>query len=345
MKNLVKLLILISFVTSCKKTPDVPPQNTTLSGGVFIVDEGNFMGGNGSLSFYSYDSLKVFNNLFYKANGRPLGDVPNSMIIKDDNAYIVVNNSGKIEVVDQSTLVSRATITGLISPLNMLLINDSKAYVSSLYSDSIAIINLSNNTISGHINIRRTSEAMLLYGTKAFVSSWVGGNEILVIDATNDSVIDSIKVGSEPESMAADRDGMIWVLCDGGYSPHENAKLVKIDPASRSVVKTLVFPSKNSYPSCLRIDGLRQNLYYLDNGVRTLDITSTEIPGTTFIIQQNGEYLYKLGINPLNGDILVTNAVDFSQPGYVSVYTSKGNLITTQQAGIAPGNMWFRIRN
>jgi len=169
MKKLTNLLLLLTVLVACKKTPDIPSVNYTMGGGVYIMDEGNFMGGNGSLSFYSYDSLKMYNDIFTKANGRPLGDIPYSMIIKDDNAYIVVNNSGKIEVADQATLQSKATINGLISPRNMMVINDSKAYVTSLYSDSVAIISLSNKSISGYINIRRTSEAIVLVGNKAYI--------------------------------------------------------------------------------------------------------------------------------------------------------------------------------
>ena len=155
MKNLVKIIILPLILTSCLKVPNSQNLNYTFTGGVFIVNEGNFRGGNGSLSFYSYDSSKIFNDLFYSINGRPLGDVPNSMAIKGNNAYIVVNNSGKIEVINSGTLVSVATITGLISPRYISFINDYKAYVSSLYSDSVAIINLTDNAISGYINLRR----------------------------------------------------------------------------------------------------------------------------------------------------------------------------------------------
>lgn len=344
MKKLTNLLLLLTVLVACKKTPDIPSVNYTMGGGVYIMDEGNFMGGNGSLSFYSYDSLKMYNDIFTKANGRPLGDIPYSMIIKDDNAYIVVNNSGKIEVADQATLQSKATINGLISPRNMMVINDSKAYVTSLYSDSVAIISLSNKSISGYINIRRTSEAIVLVGNKAYISNWAGGNEIMVINTNNDSVTDSIKVGLEPQSMAIDKNGMIWVLCDGGWAQQDYAKLIQINPATDLVVKTLTFPTKETTPSSLRIDGLRQNLYYLDNGVKQMDITSNELPGTTFVIQKAGESFYNIGVNPVNGDLFVTDAVDYSQQGYVSVYSSKGSLITKQKAGIIPGNMYFKIK-
>ena len=148
---------------------------------------------------------KVTNDLFYTVNGRPLGDVPNSIIINGDKAYIVVNNSGKIEVVDSTTLASIETISGLISPRYMTVINDNKAYVSSLYSDSVAIINLTNIAISGYINLRRTSEAITLVGNKAFISNWAGGKEVMVINTITDKLIDSIAVGIEPESMVVDR--------------------------------------------------------------------------------------------------------------------------------------------
>ena len=121
-----------------------------------------------------------------------MGDVPNAMAIKGDIAYIIVNNSGKIEIADQATLDSKGTITGLISPRNICFVTDYKAYVSSLYSDSITIINLSNNSIAGYINLRRTSESIAVAGNKAFISNWSGGDEIMVVNTLNDEVVDSI---------------------------------------------------------------------------------------------------------------------------------------------------------
>jgi len=54
MKNIVKLAILLLAVAGCSKPSGNPNLNYSFGGGVFIVDEGNFKSGNGSLSFYSY---------------------------------------------------------------------------------------------------------------------------------------------------------------------------------------------------------------------------------------------------------------------------------------------------
>ncbi len=344
MKNLVKITVLLLIVVSCTKTPDFSNLHYSFGGGVLILNEGNFRGGNGSLSFYSYDSSKIFNDLFYNVNGRSLGDVPNSIVIKGDKAYIVVNNSGKIEVIDKASLESRATIRGLISPRNIGIINDNKAYVSSLYSDSVAILNLTDFSISGYINLRRTSEAITVVGGKVFISNWAGGKEIMVISAINDKVVDSIKVGIEPESMVLDRFGKLWVLCNGGWARQNYAELIEINPPTNSIEKTLVFPTKDASPSCLSIDGIGQTLYFLDNGVREMDIGSGVLPLIHLIEQKPGEYFYKIGINPVNSDVFVTDAVDFAQQGYLSIYTPKGTFISKMKAGIIPGSMCFKLR-
>ncbi len=104
------------------------------------MNEGNFRSGNGSLSFFSYDSLKLFNHVFQEVNKRPLGDIPYSINILGGKAYIVVNNSGKIEVADQNNMTSAATIDGINSPRYIAFVSDVKAYVTSLYSDSVTII-------------------------------------------------------------------------------------------------------------------------------------------------------------------------------------------------------------
>ena len=344
MKNLIVYVVLIFALVACSKIPVVPPANSGFGGGVLILNEGNFRAGNSSLSFYSYDSSKVYNDLFYTINGRHLGDVANSMVIKADKAYIVVNNSGKIEVVDQLTLSSTAIINGLISPRNMSVVSDSKAYVSSLYSDSVAIINLANSTISGYINLRRTSEAIVVAGNKAFISNWMNGNEVMVVNTLNNQVIDSIKVGVEPESMVIDRNGTLWVLCDGGWTHENYAKLITINITTDKVIKEYVFPTLQASPSCLKIDGFGQNIFYLDGGVRQMDITSDKLPAIPFILQGTGEYFYKIAVNPITSDVFVTDAADFIQQGYVLLYKNDGSFVSKQKVGIIPGSMCFRLR-
>jgi hypothetical protein len=344
MKNLTISAILLLVLVSCSKVPDVPPTNHAFGGGVLILNEGNFRAGNSSLSFYSYDSSKIYNDLFYTINGRHLGDVANSIVIKADKAYIVVNNSGKIEVVDQLSLASTATINGLISPRNMTIISDNKAYVSSLYSDSVAIINLANNSISGYINLRRSSEAIVVTGNKVFISNWMGGSELMVVNTLSDKVVDSIKVGIEPESMVVDKNGTLWVLCNGGWTRENFAKLITVNITNDKVIKEFQFPNLQASPSCLKIDGYGQNLFYLDGGVKQMDINSDKLPVIPIIQPGAGEYFYKIAINPINSDIFVTDAADFVQQGYVLLYKNDGTFVSKQKADINPASMCFRLR-
>ena len=341
MKKTVVIILLFTLFVSCKKNEE-KPMGTFLAGdGVFIINEGNFMGGNGSLSFYSYDSTQIYNDLFQNVNGRPLGDVPNSIGIIGDKVYIVVNNSGKIEVMRKNTLESLTTITGLISPRNIGFVNTAKAYVTSMYSDSLIIVNLNDNSISGYINLRRSSESIVVEGDKAFVANWVGGKEVMVINTDTDEVVDSIEVGIEPESMAVDMNNKIWVLCNGGWTRENFAELDRINPATNEIEVQIVFPSKQASPSCLTADGTREFLYYLEGGVRKMNISATDLPSEP-LIPESDRYFYKLGINPVNSDIFVTDAVDYQQNGYLLYYNSDGTLVSSQMADIIPGSMCFK---
>ena len=344
MKRIPIIVLFLALIVSCKKNEE-PTGGSFLAGdGVFLINEGNFMGGNGSLSYYSYDSSKIYNDLFTEVNGRPLGDVPNSMEVYGDVAFIVVNNSGKIEVIKKSTLQSVTSITGLISPRNIGMINSSKAYVTSMYSDSLIILNLNNLTVSGYVNIRRSSESIVISGDKAFVASWVGGNEVMVINTLTDEVTDSVVVGVEPESMVIDKNNMLWVLCNGGWMRENFAELDGINTMTNTIEKHIVFPTIQASPGCLRIDGGGETLYYLENGVRRMSIASQELPAEP-LIPQSGTYFYKLGINPSNGDIFVTDAVDYQQNGHLLYYNSTGALVSDQLADIIPGSMCFKPSN
>lgn len=345
MKKLLFLILSLSLALSCTKEPNPvndEPAKTFLSGpGAFVINEGNFRGGNGSVSYFSYDSMKVFNDIFTIVNQRPLGDIPYSMELTDSKAYIVVNNSGKIEVTDLDDLSSLATIKGLESPRYLSLINESKAYVTSLFSDSITIIDLKSNSITGYININQTSEAILTRYSTAYVTSWAGGNKIIIINTVANQVTDSIEVGHEPESMVIDRNDNLWVLCNGGWAREHFAELVAISTKTNMITKRIVFPSINDSPTCLKIDKEGLNLYFLNNGVVRMSVFENKIPEEV-LIPQNDRLFYKLAVNPLNNEIFVTDVVDYVHRGKLLRYSEDGDLLSEFETSIIPGTICFR---
>jgi YVTN family beta-propeller protein len=347
MKKTGNLMIIFFAIllASCKKTgsdTDLNSVEDMLTGeGVFIINEGNYLSGNGSLSFYSYGSGEIYNNIFSKANGRPLGDIPYSMEISGNKGYIVVNNSGNIEVVDKNTMLTIKTISGLVSPRNILLINTEKAYVSSLYSNSLSIVNLLSGTIVGSIKIRRSSEAMVLSGNKAYVASWYSGKDIMVLNTSSDNVIDSIEVAPEPESIVLDKNNKLWVLCNGGYTRQNFAELIVVNTASDEIERHFVFPAKSLSPSGLQINSTRDTLYYIENGLWQMSIQSNALPSKPFKTSSN-RLIYKLGIDRRNGRIFYTDAMDYQQKGYVLQLNSMGKTIDSCRADIIPGSFCFK---
>ncbi|MBA4321957.1 MAG: cell surface protein [Odoribacter sp.] len=344
LKTLISIISTLLFISCEKAGPesDIGSVEDCVKGdGVFIINEGNFMAGNGSLSFYSYTSGELYNDIFYRANGRKLGDVPYSMIISGDRGFIVVNNSGKIEIVNKNSVKVLNTISGLISPRKILPVNNEKAYVSSLYSNSVSIINLTTGAVSGSVNIRRSSEAMVLLSDKAYISSWYKGKDIIVVNTTTDKVIDSIAVAPEPESMVLDKNNKLWILCSGSYAGDIFAELLSVNTLTNEIEKKFVFPSKLIYPSSLQINGTRDTLYFVENGLWRMSIQASALPGKPFK-PANGRLIYKLGVDPRNGRIFYTDALDYQQKGYLLQLNQEGMPVDSCRGDIIPGSFCFK---
>lgn len=340
------ILIILPHLLSCVREFNpviIGTDETYLAGeGVFILNEGNFRSGNGSLSFYSYDSLKMFDNVFQDKNNRPLGDVPYSMGMDGGKAYILVNNSDKIEVAGSNDMKSITTIKKIVSPRYISFIGGTKAYVTSLYSDSVTILDLMANSVSGFIDLKKSSEAIVTLSTRAYAASWAGGNKVMVINTMTDEVIDSIEVGIEPESMVIDKNGTLWVLSNGGWKRENFAELIAINTKTNSIDKRFTFPAVTDSPTCLQINDSGATLFYLFNGVRRMEIDASALPTEVFISEQNHVF-YRMGVNPSNGEIFITDAGDYVQKGKVIRYSNEGVFISEMTADIIPGNLCFKI--
>lgn len=341
--GLAAILVLVSSCESGKNDLSdsiyIPPGD-----GLFIVNEGNFMWGNGSVSFFSFDSMKIYNDVFSNINGRPPGDVPNFIAIHDNRAFIVVNNSNKIEVVDCFSFKTMGVITGLESPRQICFINDSEAYVSSLYSTKISVVDINSYSIKRFIVTGKTTEAMVLRNGRVYVSSWAGGNEVLEINTLTHQVTCSVTVGREPESMVFDNSGLLWVLCTGGYSGEFFPEISVVDPQQMSVIKTFTFPSKQAYPSSLVINHTGDTLYYIDQSVWMMPVNSAGLPQKPFI-NASGRTFYRIVKEPDGGRLFATNALDYQKKGFLLIADSRGIITDSARTGIIPGNMCFRYRN
>ena len=363
----IYILILFSILQSCMDDNALHNFNKLQindeSKGVFIINEGNFMYGNASLSYYNIATKKVTNNVFYDTNDLPLGDVAQSMTIKDSLGYIVINNSGKIYVININTYKYIGKITGLTSPRFIHFINDEKAYVTDLYSKNIAIINPFSFSTIGNINVnnnetrfsQHSTDQMVQYKNYLFINCWSYDNKILVINTENDEVTDSIEVTKQPNSMAIDKNNKLWVLSDGGFadSPYgqDTAAITRIDANNFAIEKIYKFSSLNSSPTKLQLNGAKDTLSFIygnwgngninNGGVYQMPINSETLPNTPFI-QQKKRLFYGLGIDPYNSDIYVSDAIDNTQNGYVYRYNANGDLIDSMKVGIIPGAFCFK---
>lgn len=331
----------ITTLVSCKRDtpPDpVPPVNAvyTQGQGVFITNEGNFTWGNASVSYYSFDHQLVVADAFQDANSIPLGDVCQSMTVVGSTGYIVVNNSGKIEVVNMSNFSRTATINGFTSPRYLLPVSTSKAYVSDLYSDGISIVDLTANTITGEINIPGWTERMINSNGKVFVTC-MERNQLYVVDPNTNSLTDSIAVSIGGNSIVSDANGKLWLLCMGDYATSTPGALHRINPATGLVEWSASFTAGH-YPMNLVINSTGTELYYIDQSVFKMQITDSQLPVTAYINAGTRNF-YGLGISPAN-EIYVADARDYVLPGMVYRYNS-GLAVDSVQVGVTPGNFCF----
>ena len=244
-------LVVIAFsalLSSCiKENPNGNSSTNVIasSGGVYVINEGNFLYGNSSLSYFNPTKNSVSEDVFKPTNNRSLGDVAQSIYVFNGKAYIVVNNSGKIEIADEKTMVVSGTISGLTSPRYFLPVNAGKAYVSDYKANAISIVDLISNTKTGSITCAGFTEEMISSNGKVFVTNKYR-NKIYVINPSTDKIIDSISVGYGSGSIKKDVAGKLWVLCEGDQTNLIDASLYRVDPATHAVLNYFNFKNNNA---------------------------------------------------------------------------------------------------
>ncbi|MCD6346916.1 MAG: YncE family protein, partial [Bacteroidales bacterium] len=223
------------------------------------------------------------------------------------------------------------------------------------YSTSIRIFDPAGYTLTGSIETRHSTEQMVLWNDYVFVSCWSFGNTILKIDTQSDLVVDSLQVTNQPNSMVIDKNNRLWVLSDGGFegSPmgEDFPALTQIDPETMKVLKVLPFPSKSGSPNNLVINENRDSLFFLhgswtgqsgfSSGVYAMSVNQNTLPDGP-LVPESHHLFYRLGIDPSQSVIYVSDALDYMQQGYVFRFTPQGSIIDSLKADRIPGFFAFQ---
>lgn len=355
-KNLLSAIALgaIVFLSACSKDPEtatpVIPNEDLFKTGVYIVNEGGFGMSNASIDLYSKDSNKVFSNVFEAVNGRPLGDVAQSMNIINGKGYIILNGSGKIEVIKAKNALSLNTISGFSSPRFMVNKDTLRGFVSDWVSNTVSEINLSTNEIVRSIPVGTGPEGMCIVGNKLFVANCGAyglDSTISIIDLTTNLETKKLYVGDAPVSIYADANGKIWVLCRGSYGIDFNttdddteAKFVRVNPTNETIEASIQIGLKGDHPDKMKMNATKNAIYYLSSynllpGVFKFNISDASAPTTAFI----DGYFYGIGYDRVTDEVYLADAIDFKQRGNMYRYNSTGTLVGTYQVGIIPNGI------
>jgi YVTN family beta-propeller protein len=339
-------VVIVAALSSCKKDGNNAVTGV-FSKGIFIVNEGPFQSGSGTITYFQPDSSLVKQDIFEAVNGRPLGNIAQSMTIYNGKGYIVVNNAGTVEVVDIATFKSSGTITGLVNPSELLVVDAAKAYVSD-WAGQIAVVDLNSNTITKTIAAASGPDAMLKSGNYVYVANSGGlgiDSIVTVIDFKTDKVVKVIPVGESPSGIVADGNGKIWVVCKGmGYNgyPYPTdtpGRLVRIDPASLAVDYTYYFTSNEIHPEKLHINEQKSMLYFLYNyGIYRFSLLSANALPEKLVSRS----FYSLGYESKTGYLYASDVKNYVSEGVVlRIKADDGTVVDSLPAGIVPRGFSF----
>jgi DNA-binding beta-propeller fold protein YncE len=323
------------------------------AGNVYIICEGNYTAGNASLYAYQPSKDSVFGDLYKTVNHQPLGDVFQSMQRIGDYLFLCINNSDKVVVLNAATWALAGAIT-ISKPRYILPVSATKAYITSEYSNKVHIINPQTLSETGVITLPfSNTEGMCKVYNDAFICTWdTSCNKLYKVDGATDAVTQSISLaGYAPQEVLIDKEQMLWVL-SGNQTLGRTASFTRIDPSSGAILTAFQFPS-TANPIKPVFNVTKDTLYFLEayngsatgasdnNGVYRMGIHAAALPAEAFIVQQQYQYFWALGINPTDNKIYLADAKDFNQKGVVYIYQPDGAQIASFKVGPGPGHFYF----
>ncbi|AYM99872.1 YncE family protein [Chryseobacterium sp. 3008163] len=371
MKKIYLFLVFFLILTaqSCREDYDYINYGAVYTGvqepedinikGLYVLNEGNMGSNKASIDFFDY-STGVFTENYYNAQNptvvNSLGDVGNDIKTYKDKLYAVINLSNYIEVMDAKT----AKHIGEIQIQNCRYINFHKdyAYITS-YGGAVGasqpgyVVKVDVNTLQivGKLYVGKQPDELEVVGDKLYVTNsgaYSGpdyDNTVSVIDLNTFTEIKKIPVAINLSKIKKDDTGKLWITSRGNFG-NIPPKTYVLNPQTDQVIKEFNIPVSN-------FSIVENRLYYISyewtSGGATssygiINTDTLEKTSNNFITDGTDTKIvipYGIAANPVNGDIFISDAKDYTSSGELFCYNKFGKLKWKVKTGDIPGHLTF----
>lgn len=351
MKYLILITYLFVISAGCKDETEVceSPCYSGERNGFFVVNEGPFQRGSGTILFYDSGQDKTCQRVYQRANcSEELGNIVQSMEFFGDEVFIVVNNSDKVIVADKKTFKFKKVVKDITLPRYFLPIDEEKSFITYWGNPGgVAVLDMNTYNVEKHILTGDGPEKMIQLDNDIYVVNSGGfgrDSTIVVIDIETESIVNTIVVGDNPNSILMDKTGALWVMC-AGYTDWNNpdslndtsGKLVKIVDGLIDETIAVERGGKN-----LVIDKFGERLYFTTGGVSgkvyRLDVDSPNHEVSLFYDHS----FYSLGFDKEHNHLIGADCKDFNAAGEIFIIDGNtGSLEKSIFVGLIPGNFAF----
>jgi YVTN family beta-propeller protein len=359
MKTLFKNVFLFAFIillSACDDMKDVPtpvdlPATPGETGQMYILSEGLFNMNNSTLSLINFQNRTIIPDYFLLQNNRGLGDTANDMKLYGSKLWIVVNVSSQVEVLDVRSGYSIKRIpffntSGVARQPRYITFYGNKAYVCS-FDGTVERIDTTSMAIEAVAVVGRNPDGITAVNGKLYVSNSGGldipnyDNTVSVVDINTFTEVKKITVGINPFKIEADSQGDVYVVSRGNNSTIKST-WSRISSQTDEVVQTfdnlpvVNFTIHNDTAYIYNYDYVNSTYW-----VKTFDCKTEQIISDNFITDSTTlERPFGIYVHPTNGNVYLTDALNYTVKGNLYCFTRKGKLLyKLESVGLNPNTV------
>lgn len=345
------LAFLTLAFTSCKKEDPQKPSSGNADYDAWVINEGAFNRNNASITAYSTSDQSLSADYFAAQNGRGLGDVANDIILYGSKAYVVVNVSSTVEILSAATGKSLQQISmihqGTPRQPRRVCAYNGKVYVCC-FDGSVHRIDTTTLSIDLSGTAGSNPDGICASNGKIYVCNSGGLNypdydsTVSILNAQTLALEKTLKVRINPTRCLSDCYGHVWLLSYGNYD-NIPACVQCIDTQKDTVSHTFEEADVNDFdmgPNAIYLLCVNERRGGKTAVCKTITTSSLQEAGTLF--KKNGiQSPYGINVQESNGNVWITDALDYSSNGDVYGFDDKGTQKYKFEAGTFPKRMVF----